>query len=832
MKGLFSSKNKEINRPSFSQSDSFLVDLRSLVNDKKSSTPFIVKKNNDLAKKSKFQKKPNLSVATSFFKKTNDKKNYSLSSFYKGARSWHFSFDFLSSVNYSFWRRSRIFRHEVSVLKEARHYFHYLHRLSRRNLRFILASSLKEKKANKDKSLLNWYRSLFAFALILVFIILPFKLLAYFKIIDFPSLKDTVLVQSLSAFENLAAATEGASHLSWQEAIAHFNSASNSFGSAQNELSRVDDWLLPFASFAKDPELKMAAFSKKFLAAGVAASELGRHLSEAGAVFESREENKSWGDLIDSFVHHGNLALVNAKELQTNLDSIKADALPLKYQAQFISFRNQADSLTNSLETLLNSAQAIKLFLGVSSDKRYLLVFQNNAEIRGSGGFLGSYALVDIRDGMIRKLEVPSGGSYDTEAGMRSFIKSPEPLWLVNPRWYFWDANWWPDWPTTAKALMWFYEKSDGPTVDGVISFTPDVLEDLLRISGEIDLQEEYGLSVNADNFWELIQTIVEKPNLERSHPEAVAALPDSPINEPKKIIGDLMVKIMERLPQVLTSENMPALLAALEDNLAAKNILLYFSDSDLQSSLQNYGLDASLREAPHDYLMIAHTNIAGQKSDRRMSDRVEHETEVLNDGSIIDTLTIYRTHNGLKNEILSGVRNVDWLRVYVPQGSLLLAASGFRVPDANYFSLPESDWQDYSFIAETENIAFNHLESGTKMYKENGKTVFANWVMTDPGQTSVIRLKYRLPFKLQKNELSQDNWRDKLDLILAGERASYYPFSLLMQKQPGAKPLTVNLSLRLPSAWKIIWSYSDKLIWNDEFNLERDSLKAVLLEN
>lgn len=378
---------------------------------------------------------------------------------------------------------------------------------------------------------------------------------------------------------------------------------------------------------------------------------------------------------------------------------------------------------------------------------------------------------------------------------------------------------------------MWFYEKSDGPTVDGVISFTPDVLEDLLVITGDIEL-EEYGLTVSAENFWELIQKVVEKPNLALSHPEEVINLPDSPENEPKKIIGDLMIKIMERLPQVLSKENLPALLISLEENLAAKNILLYFSDEELEAKLTNFGIDGAIKDSEHDYLMVTHTNIAGQKTDRKIEDKIVLETEILADGSIINDLTIYRGHTGVKNEVLSGVRNVDWLRVYVPQGSLLLAASGFRTPDSSYFEEPDPEWEDFSVIAENEAKYFTHLGSATKIYKESGKTVFANWVMTDPGETSIIRLKYRLPMKIKKTKLATDTWIERVEKFLAGELPDYYQYSILIQKQAGAKEAGYDLSLKLPNSWRAAWNYPESSLWSEKIILNRDRVKAVLLEN
>lgn len=704
-------------------------------------------------------------------------------------------------------------------------------RLVSLRLRRLCPLKSKEKTAPSAEYLVSWYRSVFAFMVALIFIILPFKLLAYFKFLDISSLKADVITRAFSAFDNLAAASDDAVQLDLATAGSHFARASVDFNAAQAELSRVDDWLLSFASFSGNPKIKLAASSKQFLAAGVAGAEMGQHLSAMGAVFLEQPEDKSWGKMIDTFVLHGSLALDSARELQRNLEAIEPRDLPLEYRERFLSFRSQADLAVKSLDSLLGSAQEIKGFLGVSQDKRYLLVFQNNAEMRGAGGFFGSYALVDIRDGKIRKLEVPAGGSYDTEAGMKSFIQAPKPLWLVSPRWYFWDANWWPDWPTSARSLMWFYEKSDGPTVDGVISFTPNVLEDLLRITGPIDMQAEYGLTIDANNFWELIQTTVEKENLKKTHPEALVSIPDSPKNQPKKIIGDLMAEIMERLPQVLSAENAPALLLSLEKNLSAKNILLYFSDPELQEKISHHGFDGAIIPAKHDYLLVTHTNIAGQKSDRRMEERIEHSAQVLSDGSVIDTVTIYRGHTGVKNEILSGVRNVDWLRVYVPKGSQLLDASGFSAPDRSYFEEPEDSWEVFPLLAETENRALTDLDSGTKIYTENDKTVFANWVMVDPGQTAIIRLRYRLPFKIKKSEQGGDDWWLSFEKIFQRQPVERAPFSLLVQKQPGARPADLVFNLELPSDWQAVWNYPQTEAWNGKDILDQDLLRAVLLE-
>lgn len=810
-------RRKENNNSLNKEAPSFIIDLRSLADKEKREKPSFVSRKS-------FKSSPKLEF--NFFKNISFPK-LDISSLKKRLSDLlplHQKRDFRFYRN-----RYIIFRRHRRLSDYFRYPFHSQSILSSRRFSGKKKKSGKKSREEKSTYLVSWYRSLFSFALVLLVIIAPIKLLSYFKLLDLSGLRSRVMENSVSAFSKLSQASNSASQLDLSSAGANFAQAASDFKNAQEELAKVDSWMLSLASFSKDPQLKLASAAPHFLAAARAASDFGKNMSAAGAIFLDSDKEKSWGSLIDSFSENGNKALLDAKELQSQLKDINPESLPTGYRSDFNSLRQQTNLAVNALSSLLDSAKEIKAFLGVKQDQRYLLVFQNNAEMRGAGGFLGSYALVDISDGKIKKLEVPAGGSYDTEGGMKTFVKAPAPLQLVTPRWYFWDANWWPDWPSSAKALMWFYDKSGGPTVDGVISFTPDVAESLLRLTGPIELPE-YGLTINADNFWQTVETTVEKDNIARDNPQLAATLPDSPENQPKKIIGDLMAKILERLPQVLTIDKLPQLLGMLDDNLASHNIMFYFSDPDLEAKIKSYGLDGAMRSAPQDYLMVADSNIAGQKSDREVKERIEHRSQILADGQVIDDLTVYRQHEGKKGEILSGVRNVDWLRVYVPEGSQLISASGFNSPDKSYFEEPESNWQDYPLVASTEDKAQIDPSSGTKIYQENNKTVFANWIMTDPGQTSIIHLRYLLPFKLKKTQLTE-SWRDKLISLVAGQETEFIPFSLLVQKQPGAAPADLDFSLTLPPAWRTVWTYPENSSWQGEVKLDRDRLRALLLE-
>lgn len=697
-----------------------------------------------------------------------------------------------------------------------------------------------------------WYRSILSFVLVLLFLILPLKLLSYFQFLDLDKFESRIMTQSKAAIEQMLAGVESVSMLDFSQADANFSQASSGFLAAKEDLSLISDSLLYLVSLSNDPKLKMAAESKKFLSAGASSASLGRNLVLATENLFNHQVDNNFSESLANFIYYGDLAVQDAKSLEKTVVSIKSDNLPAEYREQFLLLADQAKNLSDNLENFVLVATKAQELLGLSQDKRYLLIFQNNSELRASGGFLGSYALLDISDGKIKNLEVPAGGSYDTEGGMTVRVKAPEPLWLVNPSWHFWDANWWPDFTMTAQNLMWFYEKSGGSTVDGVISLTPTVVERLLEVTGPIDMTEEYSLVITSENFWETVQKVVENQHLVKTHPDEVvdfieskevieATIPleqdllNNPENKPKKIIGDLMARILEILPASLDKDNLVKTVSLLENSLAEKHILFYFTDPALQQEVSKRSWSGEIKSSPHDYLLVVNTNIAGQKSDRKMVEKIEHFSRVDDSGRIINTVKIARTHTGLKNEALTGVRNVNWLRVYVPEGSRLIAASGLTPPDKSYFEYPENNWLDSEFLKE-ERLAITDPMSGFKIYREAGKTVFAGWVMVDPGETSDVVISYELPFNFFAQNKDDNNWLSRLNKILNPDLKNSLKYSLLVQKQPGASPSSFVSYLELPENFSALWQYPDNLKLNkgwhiiDKINI--DKYFSVLLKN
>ncbi|MBL7058148.1 DUF4012 domain-containing protein [Patescibacteria group bacterium] len=692
----------------------------------------------------------------------------------------------------------------------------------------VKAVKVLNKKVFQRNPEVSSFRKAFYFGLLLLVLILPVKIFAYFTQLGLENKKETVIASSKVAMDSFFEAANAAASKDFDQVSENLALANNNFVEAQRELDDINGFMFTLAGTVPTRDLKLASLSRNILAAGQAASDMAYNLNMAVENLLKNEKNESIYSALENFNKYATQASLEADIASIHLEKVDVKTLPDEYQEKFQLAKDKLLIMSQALDGFLSISKGLYEFLGMTEDKRYLLVFQNNAEARASGGFIGSFALIDFRNGKIKSLEVPSGGSYDTEGGMRVLVRAPEPLRLVNPLWHFWDANWWPDWQISAKKMMWFYEKSGGSSVDGVVSFTPTFFENLLKVIGPVSLSE-YDLTLTSENFWQTIQEIVEQqPN--KNNPKYLV----SDANKPKKIIGILAKRILEVIPERLNQEKLITLISTVNKSLNSKQILFYFEDKELQTSVQKYGWDGRIKETSWDYLSVINTNIAGQKTDKVIDQEVKHIAHVMSDGTVINTVNITRKHNGQRGVSFTGVRNVNWLRVYVPKGSYLIEANGFSKPDDSYFDEPDSEWMsDPNLLA--EEAAITNDPSGTRVYEESGKTVFANWTMLDPGQTQVINFKYQLPFKIRvQKEIKEEGLEFIKDKILL-KQLDLMPYALLLQKQAGFKESIFSSKLILPDDMKIVWRYpqgitTDKKGWYIDEKIDSDKYWAVML--
>jgi hypothetical protein len=695
-------------------------------------------------------------------------------------------------------------------------------------LQKVLFDEMKNKKFHPIAHIVTF------FCLSLLFV-LPFAGISVYRSIDSGDLKGRVLGATEQAISSLQSAATAASGLDFKQASQNFDAAQESFAQADDDLSAVNGIIFDLGKIIPNDKVRLAASSREIVSAGEAAASLGNNLT-LGINSLLADNGKTLSGRIDDFVDAEIAAESDAEKLNNEIAKIDIDSLPSEYRGKFESLKEKSSNLKDILQKNIDLVKKINIFLGSEQNKRYLLVFEDNAEMRASGGFIGSYALIDVSRGKITNIETPAGGSYDIKGGMSKYVIPPEPLTLITRRWYFWDANWWPDWEKSADKLSWFYEKSGGPTTDGVIAVTPTVLERILDIIGPVDMTDTNGMVMTSDNIWNNLRTAIENEKSED------AQLPyDLAENKPKKIIGQLTQKLMEELPQRVDREMLTKLLASLQQDLQEKQILVYLNDGQLQSEVEARNWAGKIKDTDKDYLLVVDTNIAGGKSDRFVKENISHQADVQTDGTIIDTVTINRTNTGTSSLLFGGERNVDWIRVYVPSGSVLLSVTGCEAPDKIYFNTPDPAGEtDPDIVAEEgSSTVVDSTNQNTKIYTDSGKTVFANWSMINPGQTAVIVFKYKLPFKLENKTDDKKvgtGLQGIIDKMVKAQNKDLLVYSLLLQKQPGATATTISSTLNLPDDFKVDWNYPPDLTtrnngWGVNTQLDSDKYWAAILE-
>lgn len=659
-------------------------------------------------------------------------------------------------------------------------------RIKKPSLFSKIVSSLKSIK-NDDEYEFGIWRPAFSFAkaAVLVFLIL-FGTAYGYKGLD---IKNSATSEGQAAFANLVQAKESIkennfdkSAFAFSEAYSRFDEISknvDNLGSIIVEASRF----IPYASKLSSGKY-LAQSGKDISRIGSLSSEIIKTLNEIKNPFDVSKSSNDQVSFLKIFQDNSNnLKEISAlaDDLEKNLSKVNVEDIPEDKRETFAKLREDLPQVNEFITGFAGSSEIFADILGGNGPRKYLFLFQNNNEMRATGGFIGTYGVLDIFDGRIRKFYID--GIFNPDGQLSVNIVPPAPIQKISGGWSLHDSNWFPDFPKSAEKAIWFFEKTGGPTVDGVITMTPEVMKKLLEITGPIEM-EEYGVTVDDDNFVEKVQNEVEDNY-------------DKELNQPKKILADLAPKILDKIFNAENVSDIAKTMSVLEESLNEKQILLYSANYQIEKNISQRNWSGEILNTQKDYLSVINTNINGYKTDGVIDEKIEHSAEIQPDGSIIDSVTITRKHNGGNSDYdWFNKVNADYMRVYVPLGSKLISAQG----QSREFNSPPLDYDSLKFkrdpqVQMEENSVDIDEDTGTKVYEDSGKTVFANWVYVSPQETVVVKYKYLLPFKINLN--STDKFVDT--------------YSLLAQKQSGSRGSAFDSKVIFPENYKVAWKYPDE---------------------
>lgn len=611
-------------------------------------------------------------------------------------------------------------------------------------------------------------------------------------------IKGKVMGVSQKGYSDLNSAIGNIKDQNFEASRLEFEKSYEKFSQASEDLDEMGKVFIEISRFF--PFSSKISSGKNLVEAGKHVAIAGKALNEIIKTANSIENplgndanrSISFLEIFQSTQQEIEIANKELQQIQENLDKINIDDLPDDKKQQFIAIKEKLPIISNATNDFLDNSGIFVDLLGGNGPRKYLFLFQNNQEMRATGGFIGSYGLLDISGGRIRNFFID--GIFNPDGQLTEKIIPPKPIQKISASWSLHDSNWFPNFPSSAEKAISFFEKTGGPTVDGVITLTPTVMQKLLEITGPIEMKD-YGITIDSKNFIEKTQYEVEVDY-------------DKEENKPKKILSDLAPIILDKIFNARDAKSISNTIEALSSGLSEKHILLYSENKIIQKIISEKGWSGEILNTQKDYFSVINSNVNGYKTDGIIDESIKHKAEIQKDGSIIDTITITRHHNGGNSQYEWWNKvNADYLRVYVPLGSKLIRAEGQTRENNN----PPLDYEALGFkkdplVEQEENNVLIDENSGTRIYEDSGKTIFANWTYVSPQETITLEYTYLLPFKVS----------------IDSEKNPVNSYSLLAQKQSGSIGSSFSSKVEFPKNYKIEWSYPENLnIQNGKAELE-----------
>lgn len=288
---------------------------------------------------------------------------------------------------------------------------------------------------------------------------------------------------------------------------------------------------------------------------------------------------------------------------------------------------------------------------------RLLFLAQDTWELRPSGGYIGSYGIVEIGNGT---LHLASYDDATTLPGPTALLHPPDPLGsnLQHP-WTLTGAGWWPDFPTSARAAEQLYQLQGGGHVDGVLASTQQFLEDLVGALGTPVTVPGYPDVITSANISERILFNVE---LKR------------PLDSPRKKFLTLLTAELFHDLQSLSGDQATSGLRAFNTAFRARHLQIYLNDPTANAGFTRAGWTGALTAPAHsDVLALADADFGTDKATRYVRKHTTYTVSRTAQGRLVGQLDVTTTDFGASSELN---RSYDsYLRVYAPPGTRLVDA-------------------------------------------------------------------------------------------------------------------------------------------------------------
>ncbi len=418
----------------------------------------------------------------------------------------------------------------------------------------------------------------------------------------------------------------------------------------------------------------------------------------------------------------------------------------------------------DTLEMFASVIEVMPDVLGFSEPRTYLVLFQNNMELRPGGGFIGSYGIIKVDKGKMVDFVVYD--IYDADGQLKGHVEPPFAIrrYLPSVHWYFRDSNFSVDFQKNASAASFFLKTETGVDVDGVIAVDVSFVKLLLAAVGGVEVPD-YKETVTADNVYELAQKHAQQDFF--------------PGSSQKK---DFLRSLFKALQMRFSSPGQISytkLIDSMGEGVKRKHVLFWFTNPAVQSVFTANRMSSSLwdereeeKGVVRDFLGISEANLGVNKVNYFIDRKVQQDMVLTDDKKLLGKLTLIYKNTAEREDYK------NYLRVMVPLGTKLTAIVVDGVEQGVIPAIIDPLVYEGSRFAAPKGLEVEQVV-------EQGKQLFGMLVVVPKKKETTVVVSYEV---LQK---------EMLDTSVS--------YSLWLFKQPGIEAYPYTFSFFYPESMRIV---------------------------
>jgi len=402
--------------------------------------------------------------------------------------------------------------------------------------------------------------------------------------------------------------------------------------------------------------------------------------------------------------------------------------------------REDLNQISDSLGKVSRLLSFSDYFLAKDGEKKFLLLFANNMELRPGGGFIGSFGILTMKDLTLEEIKIYD--VYDADGQLIAHVEPPAPLkkYLEQPHWFLRDSAFSGDFSENYEQAVFFLGKELNLNgFSGGILITTSAIQNILGAFDKIYLPD-FNESVTPENFYIKAQLYAEKNFFPGS-------------TQKKSFLSSLTRQLMINLENVAPSQ----LVKGIKKSLDEKQIVIYFDSPDIQKTVNSFYWSGRIID-PHcppnltncyaDSIFPLDANLGVNKTNFFVNKTMDMKINIDKDGFIRNNLTI-KFKNDSPNNVFPGGTYKNYFQILLPADSVV-------------DKITKND------------IAVDNIDENIDRFRQVGFLMEVK-----PKETAEINIGYHSSMNLKKGR-------------------AYY--QLVTQKQIGSSNADLTLNINLPN--------------------------------